>query len=147
MSGTGGVFDGDRNFEPLVAYELPSYGAGVYCAADSLVTFTECIFEDNIASEPTDGDDPNHTLDPYVGYGGGVCAEECASVVFTDCNFIDNQSDSGGGIYIADSMEAFSGNVNGLASVIIPLTNVRYSLCCSVSATRLLTFINNFRHS
>ncbi len=100
MSGIGGAQDG-RNLEPLVSYEMPTFGAGVYCAAESTVTFTDCIFEDNIASGLPEGvTDPNHRLDPYVGYGGGVCAENSAAVVFVDCNFVDNESDSGGGIYI-----------------------------------------------
>ena len=99
MSGVGGAGNGGRNEEPLVAYELPTYGAGVYCAADSTVTFTGCTFENNIASPV----DPNNSLDPYLGYGGGVAAEESAGVVFVDCNFVDNEADSGGGIYVNDT--------------------------------------------
>ncbi|MFC1795258.1 nidogen-like domain-containing protein, partial [Planctomycetota bacterium] len=99
MSGQGGVMGtAGRQIEPLVPYEIPSYGGGVYCAADSTVIFTGCTFEDNIASE-ADPNDPNHSLSPYMGYGGGVCAENSALVSFTDCNFVDNQADSGGGIY------------------------------------------------
>jgi len=104
-SGVGGAIAGTgRLLEPLVAFEMPTYGAGVYCAADSVVTFTDCTFEDNIASGLPPGiTDPNHRLDPYVGYGGGVCAESSASVVFVDCNFVGNDADSGGGIYIDDT--------------------------------------------
>jgi hypothetical protein len=97
MSGIGG--DGSGATEPVVAYEMPTYGAGVYCAAESTVTFTGCTFEGNIASE-----DPNHSLDPYVGSGGGVCAEDSAAVAFFDCNFVDNEAHSGGGMYL-DSTE------------------------------------------
>ncbi len=104
MSGIGGAGVAGRNIEPLVSYQLPTYGAGVYCAADSVVTFTDCTFEDNIASGlPPGVTDPNHRLDPYSGYGGGVCAESSAAVVFVDCNFADNQADSGGGVYIDDT--------------------------------------------
>jgi hypothetical protein len=79
---------------------MPTYGAGVYCAADSIITFTDCTFEDNIASAlPAGVTDPNHRLSPYSGYGGGVCAESSAAVVFVDCNFVDNLADSGGAIY------------------------------------------------
>ena len=102
MSGIGGEIagTGGRNLEPLVSFEIPTYGAGVYCAADSVVTFTDCTFEDNIASAlPAGITDPNHRLDPYSGFGGGVCAEDSAAVVFVGCNFVDNQADSGGGIY------------------------------------------------
>jgi hypothetical protein len=98
FSGTGGM-DGGRPLEPILAYEIPSFGGGVYCAADSAVTFTGCTFEDNLASPVQAGVDPNHRLDPYMGYGGGVCAEDSAAVTFIDCDFSDNQSDSGGGIY------------------------------------------------
>jgi hypothetical protein len=104
MSGVGGASDGGRLLEPLASYQLPTYGAGVYCAADSIVTFIDCTFEDNIASGLAPGvTDPNHRLDPYNGYGGGVCAESSAAVTFVDCNFVDNEADSGGGIYTDDS--------------------------------------------
>lgn len=104
MSGIGGLYSGsDRNLDPLVAYEIPSYGAGVYCGAQTSITFSDCTFEDNIASEVPAGADPNHRLDPYVGYGGGVCAEISADVMFMDCNFVDNQADTGGGIYLSNA--------------------------------------------
>ncbi|MHC4581707.1 MAG: right-handed parallel beta-helix repeat-containing protein [Planctomycetota bacterium] len=102
MSGIGGVIGGARNEEPLIAFEMPTYGAGVYCAADSTVTFTGCTFEDNVASGFA-GTDPNHRLDPYAGYGGGVAAEQSAGVVFIDCNFVDNNADSGGAMYLAET--------------------------------------------
>ncbi|UCG59514.1 MAG: right-handed parallel beta-helix repeat-containing protein [Phycisphaerales bacterium] len=102
ISGQGGELGpSGRPQEPLVPYELPSYGAGVYCAEDTTVTFTGSTFEDNVASE-VDPTDPNHRLNPYSGYGGGVCAEKGATVSFTDCNFVDNLADSGGGIYVED---------------------------------------------
>ncbi len=105
MSGIGGAIAGsERNLEPLVSFEIPSFGAGVYCAAESIVTFRDCTFEDNIASGlPAGVTDPNHSLDPYLGYGGGVCAENSAAIVFVDCNFVDNRADSGGGIYTDES--------------------------------------------
>jgi hypothetical protein len=104
MSGIGGEIAGTgRNLEPLVSFEMPTFGAGVYCAAESTVTFTGCTFEDNIASDVLAGVDPNHRLDPYAGYGGGVCAQQTAAVTFADCNFVGNQADSGGGIYVSDT--------------------------------------------
>ncbi|GAJ15186.1 unnamed protein product, partial [marine sediment metagenome] len=37
MSGIGGEIAGtSRNLEPVLAYEIPTYGAGIYCAADSV---------------------------------------------------------------------------------------------------------------
>jgi parallel beta-helix repeat protein len=100
LSGQGGVMGtSGRQQEPLVPYEIPSYGAGVYCAAESDVMFTGCTFRDNIASEPNQ----THRLDPYAGYGGGVCAEYSAAITFVDCNFIENEADSGGAIYVNDT--------------------------------------------
>jgi hypothetical protein len=100
MSGQGGTIGpGGRLWEPLVPFELPSFGAGVYCGEGTKVTFNECTFQNNATS---DVNDPNHRLDPYIGYGGGVCAERSASVVFADCNFVDNAADTGGGLYVSD---------------------------------------------
>jgi parallel beta-helix repeat protein/predicted outer membrane repeat protein len=102
MSGQGGVMGtAGRQTEPLVPYEIPSYGGGVYCAADSTAIFNGCTFEDNAASETLT--DPNHRISPYIGYGGGVSAELSAVVYFADCNFVDNQADSGGAIYVSDA--------------------------------------------
>ena len=104
MSGSGGDIAGTgRNLEPLVPFEMPTYGAGVYCGAESTVSFTSCTFENNIASDVLAGVDPNHRLDPFIGYGGGVCAQESAAVTFVDCNFVGNQADSGGAIYVNDT--------------------------------------------
>jgi len=104
MSGQGGVRGpAGRQHEPLIPYQIPSYGAGVYCADDSTITFNGCTFEENIASEVEDPAEPEHRLDPYAGFGGGVCAESSAMLAFVDCNFVDNDADSGGGLYIHDS--------------------------------------------
>ncbi len=106
LSGVGGEIagTGGRTLEPILAFEMPSFGAGVYCAAEATVSFTGCTFENNVASEVLAGADPNHRLDPFVGYGGGVCARESASVVFVDCNFVGNRADSGGGSYVSDTI-------------------------------------------
>ncbi len=102
LSGVGGQQPPvNRNLEPLIAYEIPSYGGGVYCAANSAVTFTGCTLEDNTASQLRTGTDPNHTLTPYLGYGGGVAAESNAKLRFVDCNIVGNLADSGGGVYAA----------------------------------------------
>ncbi|MHC4436452.1 MAG: right-handed parallel beta-helix repeat-containing protein [Planctomycetota bacterium] len=98
MSGQGGeIAPSGRPLEPIVPYELPSYGAGVYVAADSTAIFDGCTFEDNVASETLV--DPNHRLSPYRGYGGGVSAENSALIYFADCNFVDNGADTGGAIH------------------------------------------------
>jgi predicted outer membrane repeat protein len=100
MSGQGGAQPPlGRLTEPLIAYEVPSYGGGVYCAADTVVTFRECNFENNTASAAAG----NFRMDPYIGYGGGVAGESTADVLFVDCNFVDNEADTGGAIYLADA--------------------------------------------
>jgi len=106
MSGAGGDRPGD-NPEPEFPYELPSFGGAVYSAADANVVFTDCVFEDNIASEwsLSDVNDPEsgrkYHIDPYVGHGGGVCAEDTARVVFKSCRFDENIADSGGALHWA----------------------------------------------
>jgi hypothetical protein len=107
MSGQGGLdYLSERPEEPLIPYEIPSFGGGVYCAADSTVTFTDCTITDNISSEPNVP--PNNRLDPYLGHGGGVCAEDAATVIFTDCTFSENEAAVGGGIHFADANAVIS---------------------------------------
>ena len=101
MSGQGGEqFPEPRPLEPLIPYEIPTFGGGVYCAAESTVTFTDCTITNNIASEPNEN---NSHIDPYLGHGGGVCAEDTATVIFTDCTFSENEAAVGGGIHFADA--------------------------------------------
>jgi len=108
MSGIGGLQAGHR-FEPGVSYELPTFGAGIYCAADSTVTFTGCTLTDNIASQVqfVDPNDPNsgtrYRQESYIGHGGGICAENTAKVLITDCNFSQNAASVGGGVKFADA--------------------------------------------
>jgi len=118
MSGLGGTFAGGTNDRhmPVHPYELPSFGGGVYCDADTVVTFTGCTITDNISSDPSfdhtidargliQDYDPLNTyhLDPYLGHGGGVCAENSATVVFNDCVFSENQAAAGGGLHFANA--------------------------------------------
>jgi hypothetical protein len=110
MSGQGGVMGpGGRQQEPLVPYEIPSYGGGVYCAAGASITFTGCTITNNISSPPqyvvagNPASGLRNRLDPYVGHGGGVCAENTASVVFTGCTFSGNEASLGAGTFWADA--------------------------------------------
>ncbi len=102
LSGQGGATTNNRTTEPLIPFEIPSYGGGVYCAADTTVNFTGCNFENNTASVSAAGQ-ANFRIDPYVGFGGGVAAENTACVQFTDCNFVDNEADTGGALYLAEA--------------------------------------------
>ncbi|MGA1980722.1 MAG: right-handed parallel beta-helix repeat-containing protein [Sedimentisphaerales bacterium] len=107
MSGQGGLdYFTHRPEEPLIPYEIPSFGGGVYCAADSDVTFTGCTIANNISSEPNNP--PNNRIDPYLGHGGGVCAEDTATLKFTNCTFSENDADAGGGLQFADANAVIS---------------------------------------
>jgi len=104
MSGVGGQQPPDnRNIEPLIAYEIPSYGGAVYCASQAQVRFERCNFQGNTSSQTPEGTDPNHTITPYLGHGGNVAAEQGARVEFVDCNIMDGFAHTGGGIYVGDA--------------------------------------------
>lgn len=118
MSGEGGNWvAGENEPEPEISYQLPSYGGGVYCSADSNVTFVGCTITNNTAVRPDEDRDayfnPSpgaddylrayYHLDPYTGHGGGVCAEGTAMVTFVDCVVGRNEASLGGGIYYRDS--------------------------------------------
>jgi len=115
MSGQGGEdFYTNRPIEPLVPYEIPSFGGGVYCAAEATVTFADCTITDNISSPPAlvDPNDPDSGirfhLDPYLGHGGGVCAEDTATVIFNSCEFSENEASVGGGVHWANANPVIS---------------------------------------
>ncbi len=115
MSGQGGVIGtGGRLWDPLVPYEIPSFGGGAYCAAGATVTFTGCVIANNTSSPPVlaDANFPNlglrFRLDPYLGHGGGVCAEDTAKVVFNNCTFSGNRASEGGGVHWANANPAIS---------------------------------------
>jgi hypothetical protein len=99
MSGHGGAGHG-RRLEPILAYQIPSFGGGVYCAAGSTTTFTGCNIADNNASDPTVY---NYSIDPYISHGGGVCAEDTARVTFNNCKLTTNQAIVGGGMHFANA--------------------------------------------
>jgi len=95
-SGIGGHYSGGEldRLPPRFSYQLPSYGAGVYCAADTEVKFTNCEITDNIAQEPNE----YFHLEPYLGHGGGVCTEDSATVTFENCLISGNTSTVGGAV-------------------------------------------------
>jgi len=96
MSGSGGAWPpGDQDKPPEIPYQLPSYGGGVYCAANSIVEFIGCEITDNAALRPS----KQYHLDPYLGHGGGVCAEDSAMVTFQNCLVGNNDAAIGGGIF------------------------------------------------
>jgi parallel beta-helix repeat protein len=112
FSGIGGG-GGDAHMPPQNPYVIPNYGAGVYCAKDSTITFTGCTITDNNAP-PAQLIDPNDPtlgrelhIDPYIGQGGGVYAEDTAMISFTDCIFSDNRATAGAGIHWANANPRF----------------------------------------
>jgi len=116
MSGIGGAQPGTRR-EPVFSYEIPSYGGGVYCAKDSVISFIECTITDNVSQKPSfdpetievdeeTGEitgEPIYHLDPYLGHGGGVASEETAMISFENCIISGNVASCGGGLYMASS--------------------------------------------
>ncbi|MHC4497520.1 MAG: InlB B-repeat-containing protein, partial [Planctomycetota bacterium] len=67
VSGIGGISNptGLRQ-QPLRNYNIPSYGAGVYCDSGSSAIFENCTIEGNLTTYFVGG---------YTGYGGGVCLD------------------------------------------------------------------------
>ncbi len=101
ISGLGGAVDGyfqDRP-KPHHVYEISSYGGGVYCAAESNVSFVKCRIVDNVAPAPAE----TYTLNSYLGHGGGIAFEQTESISFEGCAFIGNEAAVGGAVYWLDA--------------------------------------------
>jgi hypothetical protein len=98
MSGIGGT----RPWvipDPVIAYRIPSFGGGVFCANDTNVRFIDCNITGNTAPRP----DSTYHIDPYLGHGGGIAFSQTAHIEFTNCNIADNNAAVGGGMYWTDS--------------------------------------------
>ncbi|MHC4750527.1 MAG: right-handed parallel beta-helix repeat-containing protein [Planctomycetota bacterium] len=121
VSGVGGISNPSGiQQQPRRNYDIPSYGAGVYCDSGSSAIFENCTIEGNLNA---------YYSNTYTGYGGGVCLDGSKtsiedyyysyyygfiyypsylfdtvslgtiSATFTDCDIIDNSSSVAGGIY------------------------------------------------
>jgi len=105
MTGVGGL-NGERREEPLYSYKISSSGGGVYCRADSEISFTRCTITNNTADrigyEDRNSTTVSYRISPYISYGGGVAAEDRAQVTFEECVISDNEAAIGGGVYWAD---------------------------------------------
>lgn len=101
MSGIGGEFPSGVNEEPVISFEIPSYGGGVYCAAGSTTEFINCTIANNTAAKPVE---ERYHLDPYLGHGGGIAFEETASITFINCDITENEASVGGGMYLANDL-------------------------------------------
>jgi parallel beta-helix repeat protein len=103
LSGIAGAYEYlfDHGYvEPfLIAYQLPSYGGGVYCAAGSTVKFSGCAITDNVAVRPTPNETPFYHLDAHLGHGGGIAAEDTAAVIIENCLVSGNEAADGGGLW------------------------------------------------
>jgi parallel beta-helix repeat protein len=126
VSGVGG-FSQPSNIQqqPRRNYNIPSYGAGLYCDSGCTSIFTGCGFQDNYTT---------YYGDLYTGYGGGVCLDggkdydyafgygfnyiigpfsssyylsylfdsnyvSTVLATLTDCQFSGNSASVGGGLY------------------------------------------------
>jgi hypothetical protein len=124
VSGVGGFSQpGNIQQQPRRNYNIPSYGAGLYCDSGSSSTLTSCSFQNNATT---------YYVDLYTGYGGGVCFDggkdydytlgysiysslgsssyyssylfdsnyvSTVSAALTDCQFSGNSASVGGGLY------------------------------------------------
>ncbi|NLH16687.1 MAG: hypothetical protein GX455_08915, partial [Phycisphaerae bacterium] len=96
MSGRGGTMPaGQDRQQPITAYELPSYGGGVFCGEKVKAEFVKCRFYDNVAPKPS----TNYTLSSSLGHGGGIAFERSSSIVFDSCSFRRNNASVGAGMY------------------------------------------------
>ena len=111
-TGQGGLPSAGIQAQPRANYNLPSFGAGVYCAWITNTTFTGCSFEGNRTlfdvnnsrfSNDPDYEPKDYTGAENLGYGGGICFDSFfggfATAEVNDCNFIDNFAFDGGGLY------------------------------------------------
>jgi len=152
VSGVGGIsHPSGIQEQPRRNYNIPSYGAGVYCDSACSAKFESCHLEGNRTSY--------HNAE-FSGYGGGLClngSEELyedyyyydvyyspyiyypdyfydggasgkISATLTDCNFVDNSASIGGGVYAVKSAVTIADcNLAG---------NISYvggGLCCTES--------------
>ncbi|MHC4110516.1 MAG: right-handed parallel beta-helix repeat-containing protein [Planctomycetota bacterium] len=126
VSGVGGFSQpGNIQQQPRRNYNIPSYGAGLYCDSGCSTTLTGCDFQNNLTT---------YYGDLYTGYGGGVCFDggkdydysfgygfnyiigpysssyyssylfdsnyvSTVSAALTDCRFSGNSASVGGGLY------------------------------------------------
>ena len=99
FSGLGGTMPAglDRQ-EPVEVYEIPSFGGGLYCAADSNVELVDCTITDNIAPKPG----ANYVLNSVLGHGGGIAFEGTNSIKLDNCLIRRNEASVGGGMYWFD---------------------------------------------
>jgi hypothetical protein len=96
MSGRGGTMPaGQERRQPITAYELPSYGGGVFCGEKVKAEFVKCRLSGNIAPKPA----TNFTLNSSLGHGGGIAFERSASILFDTCQFDRNDASVGAGMY------------------------------------------------
>jgi len=144
MSGVGGTNPADPDVgvsaleeQPITSYLIPSYGAGVFCEADSLLVFRGCDITGNFAQDVNDPNDPAlpaYRLSPYISFGGGICSIDVDSALISDCNFTDNFATLGGGLYwdqtetvVTDSnfVENSAFNGGGIYCIESPASTIR----------------------
>jgi len=95
LTGVGGVQPDARTPWPDRQLNMPTAGGAVYGAWDSELSFTRCLFRNNLASTSTV--DLPHTFN--VSFGGAVAYENDCKAIFRDCDIWANEATVGGGIY------------------------------------------------
>ncbi|MHC4333395.1 MAG: right-handed parallel beta-helix repeat-containing protein [Planctomycetota bacterium] len=120
LNGVGGLDDDGWQERPVYRYDIPGYGGGVYCAAESQATFESCQIVNNTVVDhtsdepifvdpnaPDDGDDDDDAMPgdyrqlPYSAYGGGMSLRDTRETTILDCHIANNSAAGGfgGGIY------------------------------------------------
>jgi hypothetical protein len=145
VSGVGGfsVPSGVQR-QPRRNYDIPSYGAGVYCDSGCSAKFENCTMENNRTT---------YHNGVYSGYGGGVCFDGSkadysyedyyltypysygysyylyylldgntpgpVSAILTDCIIANNSASVGGGLYgVASTLNIVDCNLTGNSSYV-----------------------------
>ncbi|MHC4497830.1 MAG: InlB B-repeat-containing protein, partial [Planctomycetota bacterium] len=122
VSGQGGYSSGGFQNQPRNNYNIPSYGAGVFCDTGTDSLFQGCTLQ---------GNQTTYHGSQYTGYGGGIFLDGTRTALdydpysyqygysswyyyyyyldasslgivrasLTDCNFVGNSAPAGGGIY------------------------------------------------
>ncbi|HPD46095.1 MAG TPA: right-handed parallel beta-helix repeat-containing protein [Anaerohalosphaeraceae bacterium] len=110
ISGLGGQSSSGGRLAPRDNYQIPSYGAGLYCAEDANTILIDCVVVNNrTEASSRQGEVPEY-LDPdtysasmYSGYGGGIAAvgsvEYNPLMTIRNSHIEGNFAPVGGGMY------------------------------------------------
>ncbi|MCK5171996.1 MAG: choice-of-anchor L domain-containing protein, partial [Planctomycetes bacterium] len=113
VTGVGEIAGGIVRQEPTKNYQLPGYGAGVYCDDHTHADFDNCYLKNNmIVDNPAPAGESADTLsayfiNEYIGYGGGICLDGLHvannHTTIKRSQFTGNYGSVGGGIFASGS--------------------------------------------